>query len=152
VGRELADALGHEPLFHLEGPLDTELPAALRPHILAVVREALTNVARHAKPTQAVVTVELKGNRLDVIIEDHGKGPVDKQPGGRGLLNMAERARSLSGEMQLSPKPSGGSRLQWRHSSLSLTLGCQVRPQVSPVRPRHAAQPHGRPCASRASM
>ena len=85
---------------------------------LAVLREALSNTARHAGASRADVTVDVdQDGFLSVIVTDDGTGI---PAGGRrsGLRNLADRADKLGGELRLGPanpdKPRPGTRLEWR--------------------------------------
>jgi signal transduction histidine kinase len=72
-----------------------------------VVRESLTNVLRHAGPTEAQVTVGRDGADLVVTVTDHGRGgaPAD---GGRGLPGMRDRVVAAGGTLTAGPRGAGG--------------------------------------------
>jgi PAS domain S-box-containing protein len=70
-GQQLADVvaeatrvLGFTPAMRLEGPVDSVLSDAIRTEMVASIREALGNVARHAHATEATVVVEIVGERV----------------------------------------------------------------------------------------
>ena len=66
--------------------------------LLATLREALSNVARHAQASHVEVTVIADDGRLRLLVADDGVGPpADDAPRGNGLANMAERAERLGG-------------------------------------------------------
>jgi signal transduction histidine kinase len=113
VTDEVTAALGFAPTLRLGAGLDARLAPELAEHVLAVLREALSNVARHAAATEADVTVEADGGLLAITVSDNGQGI---QPGGRrsGLANMAERARALGGDLTVTSRASGGTELAWR--------------------------------------
>jgi signal transduction histidine kinase len=71
---EMAQVLGFAPALRLGRGLDTRLAPALAEHALAVLREALSNVARHADATSADVTVEADEGYLTVTVADNGHG------------------------------------------------------------------------------
>ena len=48
VGKEMASALGFDPMFRLASPIDSLVPDEIAEQLLAVTREALANAARHA--------------------------------------------------------------------------------------------------------
>jgi signal transduction histidine kinase len=110
-----AAVLTFEPTLTMAGPLDSALSDKLRPHVVAVIGEALTNVARHAGASCANVrvSVDTVGRTVSVVIEDDGIGPgVDDVPG-QGTVNMAARARGLGGSSTLRPGDDGGAALTW---------------------------------------
>lgn len=83
------------------------IPAELSGVVHGVVRESLTNVLRHAGPTDAVVTVDRDGADLVVTVTDHGRGgaPAD---GGRGLPGMHDRVAAAGGTLTAGPREVGG--------------------------------------------
>ncbi|HEX5189193.1 MAG TPA: GAF domain-containing protein [Streptosporangiaceae bacterium] len=111
VAEESADALGFAPAMRLAGPVD-ELPAEIADNLLHALREALSNAARHARPTAVDVSVEA-GNDAILVVRDNGPG---LKPGGRrsGLANLAERASLLGGSMQTRDAAGGGTEIEWR--------------------------------------
>jgi len=97
--------------------------ADVRPETVAVVSrvlgEALANVARHASARQAVVSVRVEGERLELVVDDDGRGFDPVQASGRddghfGLSIMRERARGCGGECEIGPRPGGGTRVAMR--------------------------------------
>lgn len=96
----------------MEGRLDTEVPEELAEQALAVLREALSNVVRHAKATRAEVSVDLTVDRLTLGVRDNGVG---MPAGGRrsGLRNLEERAERLGGSFGVAPAEGGGTALTW---------------------------------------
>lgn len=113
VAETAEDALGMRPRLELEGPLDTAVPDDVVPHVLAVVREGLSNTARHALASSVSVTIEIRDEHLTVTVVDDGvglKSPVRSS----GLANLEERARQLGGTFELSGPPEGGTRIVWR--------------------------------------
>jgi len=111
--REFGDRLGFEPGVQLEGPLDAVLDAELRGHLLAVLREGLENVARHAGTAEAMVKVSARGGQLVVLVEDRGVGPASVRPVRGGLADLVDRAEALGGRATFSARPGGGASLHW---------------------------------------
>lgn len=113
--REVAEALQFRPSVRFDGAVDTALPDDLSAHVVAVVREALANVAKHAGATQATVRVGVDREHATVVVVDDGVGFDTRLVShGHGLHNMAERARSLEGVFSVHPAPDGGTELLWR--------------------------------------
>ncbi len=106
-------SLGFEPDVVFHGPVDTLVPASVAEQMLAVIREALSNVARHAAATAASVSIAANPSSVELVVTDNGKG---LPTGGRrsGLANLARRAKDLNGEFSAEPGEKGGTRVRWR--------------------------------------
>ena len=123
LGQELADVvaqasrvLGFTPAVRLDGPVESVLPPEIRTEMVASMREALGNVARHAEATSAAVTVEVVGDRVVMCVMDNGVGPPtdrDAMRGGHGLSNLLARAESFGGDCTLTARDGGGAELRW---------------------------------------
>jgi NarL family two-component system sensor histidine kinase LiaS len=88
-----------------------------RRQILLIVKEALTNVARHSGCTRAGLRIVPSSHEVVLEIEDDGRGfsPTEGEPGaGHGLPNMRARALALGGSFRLDSGPSDGTRIQVR--------------------------------------
>jgi signal transduction histidine kinase len=114
VASESARALGFEPNVRFDGPIDTAVPDPIAEHLLAVLREALANVARHARATRTVVEIRA-GEALQLQVTDDGRGgAVGATAPGHGVRNMAQRADSLGGACEVRPGPDGrGTLVRW---------------------------------------
>ncbi|GIH67700.1 sensor histidine kinase [Microbispora siamensis] len=104
--------LGFMPGLSLEGRLDNDVPAEVAEHLLAVLREALSNLVRHAKATRADVAVHAGDGRLTLVVEDNGVG-IPAEGRRSGLRNLADRAERLGGAFTLGSPEAGGTRLEW---------------------------------------
>jgi two-component system nitrate/nitrite sensor histidine kinase NarX len=82
-------------------------------HVLQIVREALSNVVRHAQCEHAWITLDKQANRLDVTVDDDGCGLAqqDQQRQHYGMTIMRERALSLAGRVEITAAPQGGTRI-----------------------------------------
>ncbi|HEY5834797.1 GAF domain-containing protein [Streptomyces sp.] len=109
---DAAHTLGFTPALRMEGLLDTDVPPPVVEDAVAVLAEALSNVARHARSSTAEVSLVVASGRLTVTVVDDGVG---LPPDGRrsGLRNLAVRAERLGGRMEAGPGPGGGTRLVW---------------------------------------
>ncbi len=111
---EASDSLGFDPVVRFEGPVDTAVTDDAGEHLLATLREALANVARHAKAERVEVEVGVVDGRVTLAVLDDGVGPPDSvRAGGHGLRNMASRAAELGGRCALERRPEGGAALRW---------------------------------------
>ena len=111
VVEEQATHLGLRPSLVTEGPLDSAVPDAVRPHLLAVLREALSNVARHAQARSVSVSVTAGADVVLVVLDDGVGLPDDVRSS--GLRNMGERAQSLGGWCRVGRRPEGGTSVTW---------------------------------------
>jgi signal transduction histidine kinase len=115
VTQDLARGLGYSPSVRFDGPVDTVVPDELCDVVLAVLRESLSNVARHADASRVEVSLSA-GDRLTVVVQDNGRGMVDEpEPGrGHGLRNLRHRAEHRGGTFAVAAGPEGrGTRLEW---------------------------------------
>ncbi|MFD0407412.1 GAF domain-containing protein [Kitasatospora sp. NPDC127116] len=104
--------LGFPPRLSMEGLLDTDVPQELAGHVVAVLAEALSNAARHARASRVEVTLRALAGRVALSVTDDGVGVPE---GGRrsGLRNLAERADRVGGSFTVDPAEGGGTRLVW---------------------------------------
>jgi two-component system, NarL family, sensor histidine kinase DevS len=82
-------------------------------HVVHIVREALSNCARHSQATQGLVTALRDNGMLKIEISDDGIGftPNDAKQGGHGLANMAARAREIGGQLTVVSSPGQGTQI-----------------------------------------
>lgn len=113
VVEELTDVLGTRPHLTVTGAVDTLVSAALRPDLLAVLRELLTNVARHAAATQVDVRLRASADEIVLEVADDGRGIPAGQTRRSGLANLQARARSHGGSMTIGERPGGGTVVSW---------------------------------------
>jgi signal transduction histidine kinase len=110
---EAARPLGFDPHVVFDGPVDTGVDDRVCEHLLATLREALSNAARHARPSRVDIEVTVD-SEVVLRVADDGVGIGEASPSGRGLGNLAARAKSLGGRFRLEPRPEGGTVLEWR--------------------------------------
>jgi len=115
---EMTPMLGFAPSLRLGAGLAAPVRPELAEQVLAALREALSNAARHAQAIEVDVTVDVDPDEmLTVLVTDDGIGiPADVKRS--GLRNLTTRAQDLGGELRLSPADPGaatpGTRLEWR--------------------------------------
>lgn len=113
--KEYVPILGFTPLVRTTGPVDTAVPARVGEQLLAVLREALSNVARHAEADAAVVEIEADDEHVALVVTDNGAGlPAGRDLHESGLRNVRRRAKELGGTVRLLPEEPHGTRVQWR--------------------------------------
>jgi signal transduction histidine kinase len=118
VLRELGNAahsLGFEPTLRFDGPVDSVVPDDVGDHVVAALREALSNVARHAEATSVRVSLSVDDTDVVLIVTDNGIGFLTDSRRRSGLANLEQRASVLDGECHVEPAPGeSGTRLVWR--------------------------------------
>jgi signal transduction histidine kinase len=115
MAQDSAGMLGFEPRISFDGPLDAAVAGPVRSDLLATVREALSNVARHAEASSASVEVfvDRDGGRLSLQVVDDGTGIPEDLPRKSGLANLAQRAERWHGKLSVERRPGGGTKLAW---------------------------------------
>jgi signal transduction histidine kinase len=114
--RSLNSVVGFEVRVSFDGPIDTAISEEVADHLLATIREALTNVGRHARATRATLTMRVGAGVCRLEVSDNGRGllPSTSTAGGLGLVNLKRRAEGLHGTMVLEASPTGGTTLVWQ--------------------------------------
>ena len=115
----VAEQLGFSPSVRFSGPVDTLVPDEVAEHVLAVLREALSNAARHARARKVDVEVTVDGTHVTLTVMDDGVG-IPATGRRSGLANLAERAQQLGGRFSVDPGAAGGTVLVW---SVPMQLG-----------------------------
>ena len=94
------------------------LPPDVRHNIFLIVKEALTNVLKHAGGTVVHLQIKIEDSTLKIVIADDGKGFTLSSPAadGRhnGLENMRRRAEAVGGTLQLTSDPAQGTRVEFQ--------------------------------------
>jgi signal transduction histidine kinase len=107
-----AGSLGFEPAVTFNGPVDTLTPTNVGEQMLAVLRETLSNAARHAAASAVSVTVTADPTGIELVVTDDGKGlPASGRRS--GLANLARRAVDLGGSFDVRAAERGGTVARW---------------------------------------
>ena len=114
--KELKPVVGFGVSASFEGPVDTAVPDVVCEHLLATIREAITNIGRHAQATKATVTVGVSDGQCRLRVMDDGRGMAHSQSGtgGLGLGNLRRRAEKLHGTFAIESPEEGGTILTWQ--------------------------------------
>ncbi|HEV7203036.1 MAG TPA: GAF domain-containing protein [Jatrophihabitans sp.] len=109
---DLESVLGFRPDLTIEGPVDFGVDEDLIDDCLAVLREALSNVARHAAATRAAVSIVLTATEVALQVTDNGRG-LGETTRRSGLSNLRARAEQRGGSLAIETVGTGGTRLRW---------------------------------------
>jgi PAS domain S-box-containing protein len=105
-------ALGFEPRIRFDGAVDA-MDGRIAQELLPSLREALSNVAKHAGASAAEVVVDCD-DTVTLRVLDNGRGMPVSLSGGHGLCNLTERATKLGGTCHVGSRPDGGTAVEWR--------------------------------------
>lgn len=112
LAKEYVPTLGFTPFVRIRGPVDVVLPPETAEHLLATLREALSNVARHAEADACIVEVEATGDRVVLRVSDNGRG-LAENINESGLRNVRRRALDLGGTFLIAAEEPHGTLLEW---------------------------------------
>lgn len=113
VTTQAARVLGFAPQLRLDGPIESTVSDEVRAELVATLREALGNVARHARARSVVVELT-SDEQVTLCVRDDGVGLGDPSSGGgHGLVNLRARAERLGGRCTVADHPDGGVLLTW---------------------------------------
>ena len=114
--RVLSPVVGFEVHVSFDGPVDSAIPDTVVEHLLATVREAVTNIGRHAHASQASVILNVVNGVCCLQVVDNGRG-INESGGtqaGLGLVNLQRRAEKLHGQLVIESPGAGGTLLIWQ--------------------------------------
>lgn len=114
VVSEATETLGFRPRVAFRGPVDSAVPEHLVIHLVAVLREALSNVGRHASARGADVVISVSDGEVILTVADDGVGVSGQPAAGHGLGNMKTRAAQLGGECLVTRRHPTGTLVMWR--------------------------------------
>jgi signal transduction histidine kinase len=114
--RDLNPVVGFAVQVSFGGPVDSAISQEIVEHLLAVVREALTNIGRHANASHASLSLSVADGvcRLHITDDGDGIGPTAAGEGGFGLVNLRRRAEKLHGSFVTESPATGGTSLIWQ--------------------------------------
>ncbi|GAB2766394.1 two-component system sensor histidine kinase [Nocardioides salsibiostraticola] len=110
--KEYVPVLGFSPTVRTMGPIDTAVPTETREQLLAVLREAVSNIARHALADYAEIEVKAGAREVTLTVTDDGVGLPEKR-NESGLRNARRRAVSLGGTLDITAE-GRGTQFVWR--------------------------------------
>jgi signal transduction histidine kinase len=115
VAREATRPLGFQPRVGFDGPVELEITDAVADDLVATLREALSNVARHARARTVQIDVTAGDGEIRLTVRDDGTGIDEtRREAGSGLTNMRTRAERHDGRCSVSNAPGRGTIVEWR--------------------------------------
>lgn len=109
---QLAESITGRARIPVSVTIEGECPplAELKIALYRIAQEALNNVAKHSRSTQAEVNLHCRADKIELIIKDNGKGfdPKRRSPGSLGLSIIQERARGINAEVNVASGPDQG--------------------------------------------
>ncbi len=114
IAHDAARMLPRHPTVAIDPRVDDRCWWAVHADLEAVLRECLTNAARHAHAEFVSVVLTCTDDRLELIVSDDGVGvSADRRTGGNGSGNMAVRAEQQRGSFRLSARVPNGAIAIW---------------------------------------
>ena len=112
IASEYAPMFGFAPKVDVRGPINSAVSNRIRSQLLAVVRESLSNAARHAKSSSVHLDISVREGRAVVVVADNGvgTGEITRES---GLRNIRERAEDLGGSLVLRGNDPRGTVVEW---------------------------------------
>jgi PAS domain S-box-containing protein len=109
---EASRVLGHLPSVRTCGEFGA-VPERVADAVVAVLREGLSNVARHARARCTDVELTVDRRQVRLVVTDDGHGLPAVLVPGDGITNIRRRAEALQGNAAVAPRPEGGTCLAW---------------------------------------
>ena len=109
---EILEGEGIDSSLDFRGPVDTLIDSELGDEVSAVLREALSNVVRHADATRVDITIAVSATEVRVVVTDNGRGlgEVGKRS---GLNNLDHRALARGGRFATAARAPSGTTIDW---------------------------------------
>jgi signal transduction histidine kinase len=114
AGDDLHETTSVEVQVNVE--LDAKLDASVESTCYRIVQESLTNVARHANASRVEISVVGRGDEVELVVRDDGKGfdPDTRKLESRGVIGMRERVELLGGDLRVDSAPGKGTTVSAR--------------------------------------
>lgn len=110
--RTTLEGEGIDSSLDFSGPVDTLIDSELGDEVSAVIREALSNVVRHAEASRVDISVAVSTTGVRVVVTDNGRG-LGELAHRSGLDNLAARAKMRGGTLTIAARAPSGTTLDW---------------------------------------
>jgi signal transduction histidine kinase len=115
---EVASRLGVQVRLQAPGDLDELVAPHCAQHAVQALREILSNIVRHSHARCVDVDLSVDEKSLVLLVKDDGVGFTSAARGGRGLRNLASRARDLGGDCYVDSEIGHGTQVRWTANRL----------------------------------
>ena len=115
---EVASRLGVQVQLKMLAGIDDFVAARCAQHVVQALREILSNIVRHSQAGRVDVDLSIDENMLVLMVKDDGVGFASAASGGRGLHNLASRARDLGGDCYVDSEIGHGTQVRWTANRL----------------------------------
>jgi signal transduction histidine kinase len=115
---EVANRLGVHTDVKIEAGIDAAIGPHCAHHTIQALREILSNIVRHSNASAVEIKVSTKDNLIEVVVRDNGVGFTPNIGPGRGLRNLASRARELGGDCTINSEIGRGTMVRWTANRL----------------------------------
>jgi two-component system NarL family sensor kinase len=88
-----------------------KLSSILKHHIYRIIQELLANISKHANARHVLLSFTKMDDRLNIIVEDDGRGFESMDKNGIGIKNIKERLMAINGVMTLDSAEKGGTTI-----------------------------------------
>lgn len=113
IAAKSARSLGFQPAVDVVGDVELVTDPELLGHLVLAAREALSNVARHARASAVSLTLDVCAASVDLVVSDNGVGFAAGRPTGDGIDNLRRRAEECGGTCTITSRPGAGTSVRW---------------------------------------
>ena len=113
LSSEIESRLGVLANVKVSADIDSNVGPRCAQHCVQALREILSNVVRHSEASAVDIQLDTNQNLVEVVVHDNGVGFVPNVGSGRGVRNLASRARELGGNCTIESKIGGGTTVRW---------------------------------------
>jgi len=113
LSSEIETRLGVLANVKVSSDIDNNVGPRCAQHCVQALREILSNVVRHSEATAVDIQLDTNQNLVEIIVHDNGVGFFPNVGSGRGVRNLASRARELGGNCTIESKIGGGTTVRW---------------------------------------
>jgi signal transduction histidine kinase len=110
--RTILEGEGIDSSLDFRGPVDTLIDSELGDEVSAVLREALSNVVRHAEASRVDISIAVSPTEVRVVVTDNGRG-LGQLAHRSGLDNLDHRASARGGSFTMAARAPSGTTLDW---------------------------------------